>query len=50
MDRSFIEHWIGNWRESYLQLAEQYRIRTVTELDRITVDKDFYDMAKTFFG
>ncbi|KKW32574.1 MAG: hypothetical protein UY77_C0019G0023 [Candidatus Uhrbacteria bacterium GW2011_GWA2_53_10] len=48
MDRSFIEHWIGNWRESYLQLAEQYRIRTVTELDRITVDKDFYNDNYSF--
>lgn len=43
MDRSFIENWIGNWRESYLRLVEQYRIRAVTKLERITVDKDFYN-------
>lgn len=43
MDRSFIENWIENWRESYLRLVEQYKIRTVTELERITVDKDFYN-------
>src|SRR3989338_6280896 len=36
MDRSFIENWIGSWRGSYLQLVEQYKIRTVTELERIT--------------
>jgi predicted nucleotidyltransferase component of viral defense system len=42
MDRSFIENWIGSWRESYLRLVEQYRIRTVTELDRIFIKRDFY--------
>ena len=43
MNRSFIENWIGNWRESYLRLVEQYKIRTITELDRIMIDKDFYN-------
>ena len=42
MNRSFIENWIGNWRENYLKLVEQYKIRTVTELDRIMIERDFY--------
>lgn len=43
MNRAFIENWIENWWESYLRLLEQYKIRTVTELDRIMIDKDFYN-------
>jgi hypothetical protein len=42
MNRSFIDNWIGNWRESYLRLVEQYKIRTVTELDLIFIERDFY--------
>ncbi len=42
INRSFIENWIGNWRENYLRLLEQYTIRTVTALDRIMIDTDFY--------
>lgn len=48
MDRSFIENWIGHWRESYLRLVEQYRIHTVSELDRIMVDQDFYNDNYSF--
>jgi len=48
MNRSFIENWIGSWRESYLQLVEQYKIRTVTELERITIGKDFYNDNYSF--
>lgn len=48
MNRSFIENWIENWRESYLPLVEQYKIRTVTVLDRIMIDKDFYNDHYSF--
>jgi predicted nucleotidyltransferase component of viral defense system len=48
MNRAFIESWVGNWRESYLRLVEQYRIRTVTELERITIDTDFYNGNYSF--
>ena len=42
MNRSFIKNWIGNWRESYLRRLEEYKIQTVTELDRIVIDRDFF--------
>lgn len=48
MNHAFIVSWIGNWRESYLRLVEQYKIRTVTELDRIIIDKDFYNHNHSF--
>ena len=32
-NRMFIENWLKNWRESYLRLLDDYKIRTVTELD-----------------
>jgi len=42
MNHAFIEHWVGNWRESYLRLLDQYKIRILTKLDRIMIDRDFY--------
>jgi hypothetical protein len=41
VNRGFIESWLKNWRESYLRLLDDYKIRTVVELDHIAVDKDF---------
>lgn len=41
-NRSLIENWVGSWQEHYLRLLEQYKIRTVAQLDRITVNRDFY--------
>lgn len=36
-NRPFIENWLKNWRESYLRLFESYKIRTVTELERVRI-------------
>lgn len=48
MNRSFIENWIGNWRESYLRLLEQYKIRIITGLDRIVISRDRYTDNHSF--
>lgn len=42
LNRSFIENWMRNWRESFLHLVEQYKIHTVTDLERIFVERDFH--------
>lgn len=42
IDQTFIGHWLNNWRESYLRLLDEYRIRTVTILERIVVHQDFH--------
>lgn len=41
VNRSYIEHWLQNWRESYLHLLDAYRIRTATSLQHVGVEKDF---------
>lgn len=41
VNRGFIESWLKNWRESYLRLLDEYKIRTVTELESIVVHRDF---------
>ena len=41
LDRSYIENWLKNWRESYLHLLKEYNINIVTSLEKITVHQDF---------
>lgn len=35
VNRTYIENWLKNWRESYLNLVASYKIRTVTDLDDV---------------
>ncbi|MBI2634116.1 nucleotidyl transferase AbiEii/AbiGii toxin family protein [Candidatus Peregrinibacteria bacterium] len=41
MNRTYIENWLGNWRESYLRLLYDYKITTTTILESIAVNKAF---------
>ncbi|OHA17281.1 MAG: hypothetical protein A3C79_03110 [Candidatus Taylorbacteria bacterium RIFCSPHIGHO2_02_FULL_45_28] len=40
VNRGFIERWLKNWRESYLRLLDDYKIRTVVGLERIVIHQD----------
>lgn len=40
-NKTFIGNWLKNWRESYLRLLDEYKIRTVKELERISIHQDF---------
>src|SRR3989339_712694 len=42
VEKTYIQNWLANWRESYLLLLGEYSINTVTELEDITVHQDFY--------
>lgn len=42
VNRTFIENWLKNWRESYLRLLDEYKIHTVTELESIDIYQDFH--------
>src|SRR3989339_297490 len=43
MDKTFIVNWLKNWRESYLRLLDEYKIRTVKELERpVTIHQNFH--------
>ena len=41
VNRGYIENWLKNWMESYLQLIESYKICTVTTLESIRVHQYF---------
>lgn len=41
LDPVFILNWLTNWRESYLRLLDEYKIHTVTTLEKINVHQDF---------
>ena len=41
LNRTYIEHWLENWRESYLRLLDEYKITTVTTLVGVEIYQDF---------
>ncbi len=41
VNRGYIESWLKNWRESYLRLLDDYKIRTIVGLESIRIHQDF---------
>jgi hypothetical protein len=41
INQTFITDWLKNWRESYLRLLDEYKIRTIKALQQIIIDADF---------
>jgi len=41
VDKNYIRNWLKNWRESYLRLLDEYKVRTIKELESIGVHQDF---------
>ena len=41
VNKAFIGNWLKNWRESYLRLLDEYKIRAMKELERINIHQDF---------
>ena len=41
VDKNYIRNWLKNWRESYLRLLDEYKIRTIKELESIKIHQDF---------
>ncbi len=41
VNRTYIENWLKNWRESYLRLVDAYKICTVTTLESVEVYQEF---------
>ncbi len=39
--KTFIDNWMTHWLEQYFHLLEEYHIRTVTDVKRIGVYRDF---------
>ncbi len=46
--QTFVTRWLSNWRESYLQLLDAYKIRRATKLARITIHQDFHTDVFSF--
>ncbi len=41
VNRAYIENWLANWRGSYMQLLNEYKICTVTTLENVQVHQHF---------
>ncbi|MCG2711474.1 MAG: nucleotidyl transferase AbiEii/AbiGii toxin family protein [Candidatus Omnitrophica bacterium] len=41
VNRTYIENWLTNWKESYLRLLDAYKICTVTTLESVRVRQHF---------
>lgn len=42
VNKTFIGNWLKNWRESYLRLLDEYKIRTIKGLESIGIHQDFH--------
>lgn len=40
IEQIFIANWLKNWRETYLKLLDEYKIRTVTEFEGVEIYQD----------
>ncbi len=40
INTSFIKHWLGNWRETYYKLLEDYKIHNIRELEGIMIQEN----------
>jgi len=47
-DQTYIQNWIGNWRETYLRLLDEYKIHAVTDLEEVNVFQDFHSDIFSF--
>ena len=48
VNRTYIENWLTNWRESYLRLLEAYKICTVTTCEKVQVHEHFNNDTFSF--
>ena len=48
VNKTFISNWLKNWRESYLRLLDEYKIRTIKELECISIHQDFHTDTFSF--
>lgn len=48
VNRSYIENWLENWRESYLHFVDSYQIFTITSLKSLQVHQHFDDDSVSF--
>ena len=48
MDRTVIENWLKNWRESYFRLLDDYKIKKVTTLASIRLGDNLQNSTLSF--
>lgn len=41
LDPRYVTNWITNWRETFFQLRDTYKIRTVSKFEKVRVFEDF---------
>ena len=41
LDPRFVANWLANWRDTFFQLRDAYKIRTVSKFEKVRVFEDF---------
>ena len=41
LDPRFVTNWLANWRDTFFQLRDAYKIRTVSKFEKVRVFEDF---------
>ena len=41
LDQRYVTNWLGNWRDTFFQLRDVYKIRTVSKFEKVRVFEDF---------
>lgn len=47
-NKTFIDNWLKNWRESYFRLLDGYQISSIKKLREVVIHGDFYNSCFSF--
>ena len=48
IDQTYIQNWLNNWRETYMRLHDEYKIHTITDLEKVAVFQNFHTDVFSF--
>jgi len=48
LDPRYITNWLANWRDTFFQLRNAYKIRTVSKFEKVRVFEDFHTDVFSF--
>ena len=48
LDSRYVSNWLANWRDTFFQLRDMYKIRTVSKFENVRVFEDFHTDVFSF--